>query len=41
MKLFEEKVVISEGEHKVTILIIFNEQNETFKKRKSNHFNNL
>ncbi len=41
MKLLEEKVVIREGEHSVTILIIFNEQNEIFRKRESNHFNNL
>ncbi len=40
MKILEEKVVIR-GEHEVTILIIFNEQNEIFRKQKRNHFNNL
>ncbi len=40
MKLLDEKVVIRE-EHLVTIFIIFNKQNETFRKRESNHLNNL
>ncbi len=40
MKLNEEKEV-TRGEHYVTILIIFNEHNETFRKRKKNNFNNL
>ncbi len=35
MKLLEQKVIIREGEHQVTILIIFNKQNETFSKRKN------